>query len=327
MIKNFSQFWEIMVNGGNLQNFSYFDINTRWPELHIWRDPHSFFVIRIIFPIIILGAKSFLLTTLLLSWFSFLGIWKLYKLFCTFYPHLYKQFAIAFLFYPSVIFWGSGILKDTITLSAIGWYCYGFYMVFIKRQKIFSNLIAIIISVWFIIAIKPYIFIALIPGTIIWLFFERLKKIANPLLRIIIMPFILGVSISFGIGTIQLFGKNLDTYSSLDKMIAKAEVTQSDLKNAEQYGYNYYDLGEMDFTVKGILKKSPQAIIAGLFRPFIWEVRSAFAVIAGLENFILLSFVIFLIIRLGFFSFFRTFFRSPLLTFSFFFSMSRLFFS
>ena len=28
MIKNFSQFWEIMVNGGNLQNFSYFDIKS-----------------------------------------------------------------------------------------------------------------------------------------------------------------------------------------------------------------------------------------------------------------------------------------------------------
>ena len=104
-------------------------------------------------------------------------------------------------------------------------------------------------------------------------------------------------------------------------MIAKAEVTQSDLKNAEQYGYNYYDLGDIDFTVKGIIKKSPQAVIAGLFRPFIWEVRTAFAIIAGLENFILLLFVFFLIIRLGIFSFFRTIFNSPLLTFSFFFAI------
>jgi hypothetical protein len=44
--------------------------------------------------------------------------------------------AYAILFIPSVIFWGSGFMKDTITLSCIGWVTHFFYIIFYETKKL-----------------------------------------------------------------------------------------------------------------------------------------------------------------------------------------------
>src|SRR5690606_23425460 len=99
---------------------------------------------------IFLGLKSFFPTTIVISTFSYLGIWKLFMLFTRLYSEYTKQIAIAVLFIPSFVFWGSGIMKDTFIVSSVCWVTYNFYKVFIKRERVWLNLAFLLLNFWII---------------------------------------------------------------------------------------------------------------------------------------------------------------------------------
>ena len=74
-------------------------------------------------------------------------------------------------------------------------------------------------------------------------------------------------------------------------------VSQADLKRTEQYGDNFFDLGPMDGTFTGMLKKFPKAVNAALFRPYIWESSSVVVALSALENFWLFGFLLYILWR------------------------------
>ncbi|MFO7790848.1 MAG: hypothetical protein R6V32_09770, partial [Bacteroidales bacterium] len=72
--------------------------------------------------------------------------------------------------------------------------------------------------------------------------------------------------------------------------------------------------------------KFPQAVTAGLFRPFIWDGASVFMLLSGLENLILLLLTLYIILRIGPFRFFRQMAEDPFLLFCFVFAVILAFF-
>jgi hypothetical protein len=118
------------------------------------------------------------------------------------------------------------------------------------------------------------------------------------------------------INIISLFSDSLGIYSNSKNLIKKAKVTQQDLIRGEQYGSNYYNIGEFDESYTGVLSKSPEAIIAGLFRPFIWEANNPVMLVSGIENFLFLIFTIYMGIYMGPFRIIRIISKDPLLFFS-----------
>ncbi|MCI5056469.1 MAG: hypothetical protein MRY83_10200, partial [Flavobacteriales bacterium] len=92
------------------------------------------------------------------------------------------------------------------------------------------------------------------------------------------------------------FESDLGSYGSLDEIAKKAHISAEDLKRSAYQG-NSFDIGSFDPTIQGMLSKFPQATIAGLFRPFIWEVNNVAMLISGVENTVLLFALIFAIIK------------------------------
>jgi hypothetical protein len=184
----------------------------------------------------------------------------------------------------------------------------------------------ILLASYIIIGIKPYIFIALLPGSLIWLNFTRLKSIKSPFIRTLALPFFLGILGAGGLFAFNVLGSSLgDKYSSVDNALQTAVVTQQDLKRAEYQGASF-DIGNFDPTISGIASKIPAAITAGLFRPFIWEARNPVMLLSGLENLFFMGFTIRMIFSLGFFGFFSRIGNNPLLIFSLIFSLIDFFF-
>ena len=282
-------------------------------------DTYAFFTVSLTVPFCLLGCKSFIVTTVLLTSFSFIGLWKLYEVFVAHFPALSKEFAIAIFFVPSVFFWGSGILKDTYALSAIGFYTFGFYHFLILKQRKFKYLVLLILSSTFILLIKPYIFFALAPGSLIWNYFYRIKSIKSPVLRTLSLPIILLFTGVIVISVLQFFGQYLGEYS-LDNVLLKAVKTQQDLIRS-QYGANSYNIGEFDATLAGIVSKVPAAINMALFRPYIWDARNPVMLISGLENFFMLGFSLYIIYKVKISVLLRSLFGHPLLIFSFLFAL------
>lgn len=321
MFENFGHYLEILIGQADESAWAYFSTKTGYPPWYMWKDPHTFFVCRIVSPIMLISGNSFFTTSIVLAAISYIGSWKLFQFFNHFYPDLKNQIAISVLFFPSVIFWGSGILKDTFTLFASCWLIYAIFKVFILKQQRLTNFVIAIIMAMIIIKIKPYILLALTPGIGLWISFQRIKSIQNKLVRFLFFPSVIFVSFLFISILFSFFASDLGAYASVDSIIQKAQVTQDDLTRAHQYGENYYNIGTIDGSMGGFLKLAPKAIIAGLFRPFLWDAKNIVLLISGLENTFLLIFTLLLLFKSGLINFFKTLFSEPVVMFSFVFAI------
>ncbi len=315
--KDQPDFWLAWLGDARGHIFN-FDEITGYP-VYSARDSHSFFVVRLLIPIVALGCHSYFATSVLVACFTYGGMWKLYQTFLLEFPSLKREFAIACLFIPSCVFWGSGLMKDSFTLSAVGWFTYSFYHFFIKKQRKLSYGANLFIASFIILAIKPYIFFALLPGSILWLSNNLVKKINHGFVRLIASPIILGFGILTGYFALDNMGDNLGQYK-LDTVLDKAVVTQKDMK-ADYYGGKTYDIGEFDASISGIISKAPIAIFSGIFRPGIWDVKNAVMLISSLENTYLLLLTIFLLFRLKIIGFFTLIRKNPMLLFCMLFSI------
>lgn len=315
--KDQESFW-IGWLGNAKEHYFTFDESTGYP-VYWARDHHSFFVVRLLIPIVTLGFHSYFATAVLVACFTYGGLWKLYQTFLQEFPDLKKEFAIACLFIPSCVFWGSGLMKDSFTLSAVGWFTYAFYHLFIKKHRKFSYGFYLFVSAFIILAIKPYIFFALLPGSILWLSNNMVKKINHGFVRLIATPIILSLGAIAGYVALDQMGENLGQYQ-LDNVLDKAVVTQKDMK-AEYYGGKTYDIGDFDASIVGVISKAPIAIFSGIFRPGIWDVRNPVMLISSLENSYLLILTLFLLIKLKFFGFFSLIRKNPMLLFCMLFSL------
>lgn len=292
---NFTVFSSIMLGNATPENHSFFNNETGFPYYYF--DSNSLAVARFTVPFVFLGARSFMATTVLIATLTYFGIWRLFLLFAEQNKEIVKQIAFAILFLPSVFFWGSGILKDSYTLSAVCWLMVSVYYVIIKKKKIAFHVITFMISVFVLITIKPYIFFAAFGGIIIMIVHYFIRDIKNKVLKYTVLPILIvalffgGIYIMLNIGS-QIGG----WYSSVDKIVEKAYITQLDLKQ-EYYGGNSFDIGSFDPSIGGILSKAQPAITAGLFRPFVWEsYKNPVMFISGLENFVYLFLFLYVVL-------------------------------
>lgn len=308
---------DVIFNGYSLDAYTYFTDETGAP-IYV-EDYHTFFLVRLITPIVFIGAGSFVCSAVLLALITYSGMWKMYRVFVAEFPNLKKELAIAILFIPSVFFWGSGLLKDNVTISSVGWYVYSFYYFLIKRKTKFSLFFSLIVSSFLLIAIKPYIFFALLPGSIAWLTVAYAHNIGSKLLRSILIPFFIGIGAVGGFFILVQFEDYLGIYR-VDKVFKQAHAVQQDLK-AEYYQGNSFDIGDFEPTLMGGLSKAHLAIAATFFRPYLWDVKNPIMLLSALENTYILLLSITLLIRLKIIGFFSIISKHPLLFFSMLFAL------
>lgn len=318
MINSPGRYLEIMMcDRVPVEKLHYFNFDYAYPVY--WKDKHAFFVSKLISPIVLVSFNSYLTAATLLSGLCYTGAWRLYLLFTSYFPQLKRELAISILYFPSVVFWGSGILKDTITYAALGWYVFGFYYLFVQRRFNVLYYLSIIIASYLLLSIKPYIFMALVPGSLFWLTSLWTKKIKNQMVRVIVGPVFVLMGLIGGYLTLESMGNSLGDYR-LDNLIDIALVKQGDLKQS-YYGGNSFDVGEVDMSVWGFIKVMPEAIASTFFRPFLWEVKNPVMLLSAVENTFLMILTIFLLIKLRIYIFFKLIRHHPLVQFSMLFSL------
>jgi len=310
--------FDILLGDLSVENYFCWDFGVR--PMYYLKDPQSFTIARLVAFPYLFTVKAFFGCTILVSWIAFGGVWRLYTVFADEYPRLKKEMAICILFIPSVVFWGSGILKDTFTFSAVCWMTYAVYKLFIKRSDFAWSVIYLVVSSWVLLTVKPYIFVALLPGTFLWAIFRQINSVENTLVRVLIAPIVLMIG-AVGVGFVfSQASDSLGDYGSVDTMLNKAVVTQNDLKQ-EYYGGNTFDIGSFDASIGGILSKAPIAIYSGLFRPMIWEAGSIFMLVTAIENTIILLFFLFMVVKIGPVKYFTGTLAEPMSMFGFVFSI------
>jgi hypothetical protein len=310
------QYFSIMFGNISEQNFmAFYEAKLCCPQYY--KDFNTFAIVRYISPIVIFSGFSYISSTIIVSFLTYICIWRLFLVFTELYPGMEKKLAIAILYIPTVIFWGSGILKDSVAYAGACLFTYTLFQFFIKKNRKYKYIILMIISSYIMITLKPYIFVALLPGSLIWYFFNRIAGIQSAAVKILLAPAVIGLGLFATSLITSRLQDSLGQYGDMDKALKKAQINKFDLQREEAYGGNSFNIGEFDGSLGSALRLLPAAVVAGLYRPFIFEAGNLVNLLTALENTILLFLTLKVLARAGPFRFFKYVFSEPLILFSF----------
>lgn len=273
------------------------DIYKYSSKILFFTDPSSYAIVRIAAFCDLFTFSTYSATAILFAVFSFVGMWMFFLTFYEKYPHLHRWLAVAAFFIPSVFFWGSGLLKDTITLGCLGIATYQTYRIFIHKHSSFINWIILFLALYGLYSIKIYILLTFLPGIILWVFIANLQTIRSPVLKIMIFPFVISSAIALAYIAMLKAGEDNKKYA-LDNLAKTAQITAYDIRyyTGRDAGSGY-SLGELDGTFGSLVRLAPQAINVSLFRPYIWEVRNPLMLLSALESLVLLMLCFYILVK------------------------------
>lgn len=211
--------------------------------------------------------------TVVICFLSLMGLMGLYK---TFYPMMRdksKELIVAIFLIPSVLFWGSGVLKEGLLLCGFGLLIYHFNF-FLKSQMKSLNMVMLLFSIGILLITKVYVFLIIIPGllTLIWLKVTDFRKAGLKFLVV----YVVVISVSLIADAFN------NQYSVLETLANK----QRDFISValETHAGSYIQIGELNADIGSYLTNLPQALINGLFRPYLFEAKTALTLFSGVEN-------------------------------------------
>ena len=185
----------LLLNDGSTYN----EVYRYASKIIFFSDPQSYAIVKIAAVFDLLTFSSYSSTAVLFALVSFVGMWMFFLTFYEQYPQLHRWLAIASFFIPSVFFWGSGLLKDTITLGCLGIATYQVYRIFIRKNFGIRNILLLVISLYGMYSIKIYILLTFLPAAIVWVFLVNLDAIRSPVLKIMLAPFMISCAIVLGL--------------------------------------------------------------------------------------------------------------------------------
>ncbi|MCB0491842.1 MAG: hypothetical protein KDC93_05440 [Cyclobacteriaceae bacterium] len=255
-------------------------------KIIFYGDSASYFIVKVASIFDLITFSSYSATAVLFAVLSFVGSWLLFLAFYKRSQMLIKWQAVSILFIPSVIFWGSGLMKDTLTFMAVGFLTYSVGEIFITRKFLVIRFILLLTGLFILFNVKKYILLCYLPAALLWVFAGRLARIRSLALKVLIMPIIAFMLILCGYYSIILVGKDDPRYA-IDRLAATAKITAYDIGfyTGRDAGSGY-SLGELDGTLSGMFYKIPQAINVSLFRPYIWEIRNPLMLLSAIESFV-----------------------------------------
>ncbi|MGY6562479.1 MAG: hypothetical protein ACXITV_10260 [Luteibaculaceae bacterium] len=296
------------------------DSDKLWGMHYWWRQSETAIVIKFASVSALLTGYTYTnevhyANTIVFSLLSFIGVWKFYLFLVERNKLLYKEFAYAILFLPSIFFWASGVMKDTLVIWFLGSFLYSLDKVLIQKNFNLWHIFMIPFSFYVFATAKAYVAFALLPALALWLFWTLKETIKNPLIKTVITPIIIVAAIPSLLFIISKLGSAFDRFS-VDNVIDEAGRFQSwhygDGDGNEALGRgSSYTLGTYDPSFTGTLKMFFPAVNVALFRPYLWEAKKPQVFLAALESLFLLLFTLRIFWRIGFFGFFRVLFTRP----------------
>ena len=220
---------------------------------------------------------------LFMCFLSLCGLTALYRLLVNHIREKQLPLFIVIFLWPSVLFWCSGVLKDGL----IVWALYLLLYVGLDRDKINRRNMGYVLVIAGLIALllvtKYYVVLALIPAIIgmsIQGFRQSIKSVHAH-------------SLAIALCFIMMIGSSVIGFSpnGIDIIQAKREEALKAAILGDAKHYLFVD--NMENTALGFIRKIPEALANGLFRPFLWETgNSPFIALTALENLVLMLLII-----------------------------------
>jgi hypothetical protein len=274
-------------------------------------------MVKIIGLLYFVCCNSYIVIALLFGFYAFQGQWRLFLTFNHWNQGKnQKLLAYTVLYIPSVWFWGSGLLKDSICMGCVGFIVYAANQI-IKFKRITIKIgLLLLINTILLFFIKSYILGAIILGACSYVLIYLTQKISNSFLRY------LSIFLVIFLALLVFY------FSSLDKLLLS--FTDEVKNTTTEFQKNYNAVNQEDETSKGkidlvfnftstasLIAQIPYLVFSTIFRPFIWEAKSVFMLFSAAENLTVLIFFFYVIIKKRVIYFFRHLFSQPAIFASF----------
>ena len=214
--------------------------------------------------------------SLFFSFFAFIGSWALFKALVSFFQKKEYLLLSGILLIPSVLFWSSSIMKETLIIAELG-----FLVFFLINKKYFG----VFVFLGMLFFTKIYVFAALLPGVVS--FFMMTEKDRLLSLKVV------GVHLGF---LLLVWLSSFSPYNIVEIIANK----QNDFINMVQQvsAGSAFEMNRLQPHFFSIMQQVPAGFFNGLLRPLPSDVHNAFGMMAVAENGIL---VFFLLVLLFFF--------------------------
>jgi hypothetical protein len=225
--------------------------------------------------------QQYLWVSVWLSLFSFVGAWRVTKVLSVVFPASANAAVLSFLFVPSVFFWTSGVLKESVAFGALCLLCAHALSLYSSRQHWWLRVGGILFFGWLVWALKYYwlaiFIITMLSGLVVVLVSNRvgLKSTVAQLG----VWFVAFAGIAFSVSALH---PNFYPERFLSVLVEN------------YYAYTFANAGggahyaELQPSWRSVVAYAPAALINGLFRPVLWEVKNPLQALLAIENTVLL---------------------------------------
>lgn len=238
------------------------------------------FYIKITSLLALLTVNNYWITSFYYSVISFFGAWYLANIIARLFPTYRIASCVVFLFFPSVVFWSSGIIKESLAMAALFFLTAVFLKLWVKERISVLSIVLAVISAIIIFNLKYYYLAVFVPIALAslaarWVSDKQVSASKQILLWVTILV--------FGFLMVTFLHPNFSPSKLLQVIVTNNRVfmevcTPDDV-------IHFYNL---EPTWTSILMNSPWAFVSGIFRPFVWEANTVFKFITGVENLVLL---------------------------------------
>ncbi len=278
--------------GGNFPQYLRFLFTSYLPDPEVARQltfitqPRALVMAKVVSVLHLTTGSNYWLSGAWLSLLSFWGGWRLADRLALLFPKHAIGAAFSFLFFPSVVFWTSGILKETLSAGIIGLVC-AFFLRYGYQPRINRDGKALLHGV-----------LAAIGLAVLW----QLKFYYCAVLVLCLLSFLIsrGAAGRFGVNSVPgqwvLFEMVLVSLVGLAFLLPGLSL-QSLMAAIVQNHDAHLPGGVADPplvyeslqpALSSFFLHAPKALVAGLFRPLPWEADNAFGIWVGIENILLL---------------------------------------
>ncbi|HYF67155.1 MAG TPA: hypothetical protein VD884_03420 [Ohtaekwangia sp.] len=246
----------------------------------LFKEPRALFFSKLTSVFCLLTGKNYWITGLYFSFIAFTFSWYLIRI-------IVKQFSIvapavlAFLFFPSMLLWTSGIIKEALAVPAL-FFITGVFLKLYQRDKMFRwEWILLPIMLWILWNLKYYYLAVLLPVMITLLVLRLI-----PAIQLRSWP--VKLLIACGVFIVPLYVVGMLHPNFYPERLFDVIVTNYYAMVQLSTPQDVVIFSGLEPTAGSILQHSPKAIATGLFRPFLWEASNVLQTIASLENLFLL---------------------------------------
>jgi hypothetical protein len=240
---------------------------------------------------------------------AFFGKVALYETFRrTCVQRLRTPLLLSALLVPSVVFWSSGLLKESVAMVGLGPMLLGGHRLFEKRTS--SGIALVLVGGVIVGLLKPYILFAFTLAGGAWLYCTLAWDGRIPQLR----PVHLVAGMALAVFGVALLSRLFPRYA-LDTFAEQAAYHQ-EIGQRVRGGSTYELVTESEANVSVQLAYAPLALLTSLYRPLVFEASNAQILFNALETSVLLTLSVLVLWRSSLRSLWRALLETPMAVFS-----------